>query len=243
MGNFSFYKSEYIETVTITDTAVNFAEHSHSDDFVATLLTSGLARLIVNQKHTDLSTGQIFMVAPYVPHSLYSESPVTLISVCVKKQAVYGFEKSDFIRYIRSTLSALNFSENVLNMLSDSLIGIYEAYHDTECAEDEFGRGIIEHTPESEHSLSQLAEKAHFSKYHYLRKFRKCSGLTPRKFQIQSRIRKAQKLLAGGSSVAETAAETGFYDQSHFDKYFRKIVGISPSEYINSLSNFLQAQR
>lgn len=34
--------------------------------------------------------------------------------------------------------------------------------------------------------------------------------------------------------IETLAAEMGFYDQSHFDKAFQKIVGISPSEYVDS---------
>ncbi len=66
------------------------------------------------------------------------------------------------------------------------------------------------------------------------------SGLTPHKFQIQCRIRKAQKLLLNGENIVNVSVAVGFYDQSHFDKYFRKIVGMTPKDYIKSVSNFLQ---
>jgi AraC-like DNA-binding protein len=32
-------------------------------------------------------------------------------------------------------------------------------------------------------------------------------------------------------SLGEIAAATGFYDQSHFTKRFRKVTGVTPSEY------------
>lgn len=59
-------------------------------------------------------------------------------------------------------------------------------------------------------------------------------GMMPHQFCIQNRIRKSQGLLDGEKTISRIAAEMGFYDQSHFDKVFQRIVGISPSEYICS---------
>jgi AraC-like DNA-binding protein len=78
------------------------------------------------------------------------------------------------------------------------------------------------------------------SKFHYIRRFRKIAGLTPNRFRIQNRIRKAQQMLRDGRPITEAALDVGFYDQSHFSKYFKRIVGVSPKEYISSLRNFLQ---
>lgn len=70
------------------------------------------------------------------------------------------------------------------------------------------------------------------SKYHLLiRKFKEEIGLTPHEFQIQNQIRKAQRLLEHDLLVAEVVLAAGFYDQSHFIKHFRNIMGITPSEY------------
>ena len=88
--------------------------------------------------------------------------------------------------------------------------------------------------PESEMSMDTLADEIFVSKYYMIRKFKKIIGMTPHQFHIQNRIRKAQYLLSNNKTVAEVSAELGFYDQSHFNKSFQKIVGISPLEYINS---------
>lgn len=90
--------------------------------------------------------------------------------------------------------------------------------------------------------MELFAAEIYVSKYHYIRKFKEIAGITPHKFQIQNRIRKSQKLLLNQNSIADVSIIIGFYDQSHFDKYFKKIVGVSPVEYICSVSNFLQAK-
>ena len=102
MGNYSFYKSEYIEIITITDTKINFQEHSHADDFVITMITDGYAEFILNLKPTHISKGEIFIASPYEAHSLASEAAVSVISVCVKKQAIYDFDKIYFAECIES---------------------------------------------------------------------------------------------------------------------------------------------
>ena len=243
MGNYSFYKSKYIEIITITDTKINFQEHSHADDFVITMITDGYAEFVLNLKPTHISKGEIIIASPYEAHSLVSEAAVSIISVCVKKQAIYDFDKTFFAECIDRVFTEIQLENATSNLLMSSVMCIYDKNHNRKIAESddcENCRSGLEKYPEEGKRLSQLAEEAHFSKYHFIRHFKKISGLTPRKFLIQSRIRKAQHLLREGKNAADTAAAVGFYDQSHFDKYFKSIVGITPSEYVCSVSNFLQ---
>ncbi len=93
--------------------------------------------------------------------------------------------------------------------------------------------------PELELSIDQMSKKVNVSSYHVIRKFSGENGLTPHKFQMQCRIRKAQKLLRQGYRVVDVAHMVGFCDQSHLDRVFKKQVGITPEQFINSaiLSN------
>lgn len=90
---------------------------------------------------------------------------------------------------------------------------------------------MIWNTPEENLAIEDMARCVCISPYHMIRKFKNDFGLTPHQFQIQCRIRKAQKLLEDGKSVIEVAYATGFCDQSHFDRCFRKIVGLTPNTY------------
>lgn len=89
----------------------------------------------------------------------------------------------------------------------------------------------ITERPEAFFKIEDMAKSIGFSPYHMIRKFKENCGLTPHQFQIQCRVRKAQKLLAEKKSVAEAAYAAGFYDQSHFDRCFQKIVRLTPDEY------------
>lgn len=94
--------------------------------------------------------------------------------------------------------------------------------------------------PENMLSIKEMAQSICMSPYHMIRKFKTDFGLTPHQFQIQCRIRKAQKLLEEGKSVTEVAYETGFCDQSHFDRCFRKIVRLTPTGYKQAVKRILR---
>lgn len=53
----------------------------------------------------------------------------------------------------------------------------------------------------------------------------------------QRRMSKACELMKEGNNVSETAYRTGFSDPNYFSKVFRKTYGMSPTDYISSLSS------
>lgn len=72
MSHFHFYKSKYIEFVSITDSIINFKEHSHSSNYIFTFITSGEAELYHNSEKRIINTYDGFIIAPYENHSLIS---------------------------------------------------------------------------------------------------------------------------------------------------------------------------
>ena len=90
---------------------------------------------------------------------------------------------------------------------------------------------MLETYPETTVNIKKMADSAFMSKYHFIRKFKKETGLTPRQFQVQNKIRKAQRIFGNSENIADLAIETGFFDQSHFTRYFKKITGLTPSAY------------
>ena len=85
--------------------------------------------------------------------------------------------------------------------------------------------------PENLYLIEEMARDTNISPFHLIRKFKKIYGLTPHQFQIQCKVRKAQKLLEEEKSVCEVTYDAGFCDQSHLDRCFQKIVGLTPKEY------------
>jgi transcriptional regulator of acetoin/glycerol metabolism len=96
-------------------------------------------------------------------------------------------------------------------------------------------RRICEHIEshlEDNISLEVLAADAGFSLYHFARAFRQSMGISPHRYVMQQRVRKAQQLLARTDlPLATIAAAVGFADQSHFSRQFRRLAGTTPSGF------------
>ncbi len=82
-------------------------------------------------------------------------------------------------------------------------------------------------------SAASIAAETGYSTAHISRLFKRRFGLTLQAFLIDQRINRAKKrmLEAPDLPLADVAAESGFYDQSHFVKNFKKAYSISPNHY------------
>jgi AraC-like DNA-binding protein len=80
--------------------------------------------------------------------------------------------------------------------------------------------------------LDNIADEAAFSKFHFLRIFKKTYGRTPHQYLTYVRIEKAKELLADGLPVSEVCFSVGFDSLSSFSGLFRRVVGRSPSEFL-----------
>ena len=79
--------------------------------------------------------------------------------------------------------------------------------------------------------LDNIADEAYFSKFHFIRLFRKIYGKTPHQYLIQVRIENAKLLLQKDISVTETCFAVGFESVSSFTGLFKKFTTFAPSVY------------
>ncbi|MBV9796201.1 MAG: AraC family transcriptional regulator [Actinobacteria bacterium] len=80
-------------------------------------------------------------------------------------------------------------------------------------------------------TADDLAAAAGCSRYTASRAFTAVYGLPPSDYQRQLRLRSARALLTGGASAAEAAATSGFADQAHLTRWFRRYYGVTPGVY------------
>jgi len=80
-------------------------------------------------------------------------------------------------------------------------------------------------------TLAELAMLTGLSQFALLRVFRAATGLPPHAYLNQLRVRRARRLLDDGLPAAEVAARTGFADQAHLTRHFKRVVGVPPAAY------------
>jgi AraC family transcriptional regulator len=82
---------------------------------------------------------------------------------------------------------------------------------------------------EQDLTLTEIAQVAGLSHFHFARAFRKTIGITPQQYITNRRIEKAKELLAKSDlPIVEVGFQTGFKNQSHFTTLFRKITSLTP---------------
>ncbi|CAM3403871.1 AraC family transcriptional regulator [Paenibacillus lupini] len=85
-------------------------------------------------------------------------------------------------------------------------------------------------------TLDDLERITGISRFHLIRLFKQSSHLPPHAYQNLLRINHAKtELMKKQRPIADIAAEAGFYDQSHFSRTFRRIVGATPQKYAISM--------
>ncbi|CAL9590485.1 hypothetical protein SUDANB105_05213 [Streptomyces sp. enrichment culture] len=86
-------------------------------------------------------------------------------------------------------------------------------------------------------SLAALAADLGLSRYQLLRAFRTEMGVPPYAWLAQYRVHRARGLLECGLRPAEVAALVGFADQAHLTRWFRRVLGVTPAAYRNSVQD------
>lgn len=81
-------------------------------------------------------------------------------------------------------------------------------------------------------SIKEIARECNISEQHLHRIYKKARGTTPLQLLTDLRLRKAQYLLVTTPySFSKIAGLCGFYDSSHMNKVFLKVLGLLPAEY------------
>jgi AraC-like DNA-binding protein len=79
--------------------------------------------------------------------------------------------------------------------------------------------------------LDALADLAGLGVFRLIRLFRARTGLSPYAYLEQIRIDRATLMLRAGLPVSHVVYRTGFSDQSHLTRFFKRVMGIPPGSY------------
>ncbi|EDY53766.1 AraC family transcription regulator [Streptomyces sviceus ATCC 29083] len=80
-------------------------------------------------------------------------------------------------------------------------------------------------------SLEEAAGVVQAHPAHLVRAFSAAYGIAPHQYLTSRRVDRARRLLLAGQGPAEVAALTGFHDQAHLTRHFKRLVGVTPGRY------------
>ena len=86
-------------------------------------------------------------------------------------------------------------------------------------------------------TLEELADVAGLSPFHFARQFKAATGHPPHDYLVRLRVDRAQELIRHHGrewTMAVIAQETGFADQSHMARHFKRVLGVSPREFADA---------
>ncbi|MEJ2868921.1 AraC family transcriptional regulator [Actinomycetospora sp. OC33-EN08] len=80
-------------------------------------------------------------------------------------------------------------------------------------------------------TLDDAAEQLHVTPNFLVKAFSAEFGLPPHRYLVGRRVDLARRLLLAGVPAARVAAESGFHDQAHLTRHFRRLLGVPPGRY------------
>ena len=95
-------------------------------------------------------------------------------------------------------------------------------------------KAFIDHNYSDKIDINNISDEAYFSKFHFIRLFKKIYGKTPHQYLTTVRIDHAILLLRANKSVSEVCYAVGFETISAFGSLFKRLVGITPSAFLES---------
>jgi AraC-like DNA-binding protein len=92
-------------------------------------------------------------------------------------------------------------------------------------------------------SLAEAARELTAHPSQLVRSFSREFGIPPHRYVTGRRIDLARRRLLEGAPPAEAAVASGFYDQSHLTRHFRRMLGTSPTLYTRDRRRQLAPER
>lgn len=233
-----------------------FPIHLHRRYCIGTI-EQGEALFKSNKREFLLHAGDIFLINAGEPHALQSIDDIGFnhFVLCLDRYFNFNYHQEQIhnIRFktaiisdeqlgvkLRSYCEQIIHSEAgldraciLMNLLQE--IACFCEIEDSQEQHNSRIRQVCEYIQQNctqVFGLSDLANEARLSKYHFARLFKAEIGLTPYEYLIQLKIKYAKELMLKGYSPLEVALELGFADQSHFINLFKKHTGVTPVNYL-----------
>lgn len=224
-------------------------------------VVSGRGKFQIEELDFAVEANEIVIVNSYVEHTEYSDKKDLMEYIVVGIDGVSFLpgdirdsryckldnkhENRKILHYIREIFSEMEkrneyyevITNNLLNLISYKLLCRQEMSLTervpgkvrTECARV---KKYIDENFMEDISLSDLADMAHMSKFYFSHSFVKEYGVSPIGYLQRKKINESKYLLTQTDhSVSQIAQIVGFSSANYFTQSFKRMEGMSPSEF------------
>lgn len=226
-----------------------FQSHAHASLTLGTVV-SGRRRIVCRELSWEAGVGEAFCIAPWRPHSCVCDAPAGhdylvvsvsagLLAECAPDEDGLSCPRtgplpdSSALRRLFACADpdsgrGSEFPEVLRDFLEECRRdGRTEAAAGPSPLCDDACRYLLSQL-DSSVSLDELAEYVGASPYYFHRLFRAGTGMPPHAWHLQARVREAIDRLVADVPIQKVALDLGFSDQSHFNRVFRKAMGVPP---------------
>ncbi len=256
MKGIGFYNPkalDMIEIKTCSDSLHAYKKHLHQELSIG-YIHKGATMLNVNGKDHYIKAGEAVAIYPYVSHKCqpidinnwtftmiyidngyikeYFDSSIENNLIGIKRISnddgknleyivdilnsnVSGFDKEV---QITDTLNhILNTCDIDIKLETSKMINLIKTY-----IENHFLETL---------QLKDMEDKFGINRFSLIRNFKNIFNTTPNAYQLQLKVNYGKQLLKKSNNIVDIALRSGFYDQAHFTKEFKKAYGITPFQY------------
>lgn len=164
-----------------------------------------------------------------IPHFAYQQDPLILqLALTLKTEIESGYPGGKMYGDSIANLFAIHLLRNYCT--TPATIRTYEgglSKFQLKCALD-----YIHANLDNQLSLETIASELSLSHYYFCSLFKQSTGVSPWQYVIRQRVERAKQLLKNSElAISEVALACGFSNQSHLNKHFNKLTGITPNRY------------
>ncbi|WP_354667729.1 MULTISPECIES: AraC family transcriptional regulator [Amphritea] len=236
-------------------------ERLKHDDYLLIYCLEGKGKIRVNQKNIAVNSGDLVVLprgaahqyasSPNFPWTIYwchfegglADDFIAHLEIPSHKPVVHLGLHSNLVSEFEALLEArhssyhLNAFINAANQLRQILTHIallqpLVRSQDADSFDLEKIHSLMQAHIHEQLDIDTLANSVNLSKFHFIKRYKDATGTTPINHFIQLKTQRACHLLdISTRTVAEVAFMVGYEDAYYFSRIFKKVMGISPTQY------------
>ncbi|MGG3195332.1 AraC family transcriptional regulator [Priestia aryabhattai] len=235
------------------DCDINYIiERTFHDYYLLLKVTNGQLRLEFNQQIFTVNANELLLFDCRIPHKYYATAPLSFEFIHFKGNAskeLYEaiIELHSPVIPVINELEVIKAVDTIFHMLEHNKVSDFKVSYEIHRVislllekKDIFSPesnlkeviAFIDENSEKPLSISDLANIASLSVYHFSRKFKKLTGASPHEYLILKRLTNAKFLLKNTTfSINKISDMIGFSSPSHFIATFKKHMNMTPKEF------------